>query len=50
VQTAVPVLNGDTVEALSARILGEEHRIYTEAINLALAGSFRIEGRRVVFT
>jgi len=50
VQTAVPVLNDDTVEALSARILKEEHRIYTEAINLVLAGNFRIEGRRVVFT
>jgi len=50
VQTAVPVLNDDTVEALSARILKEEHRIYTEAINLVLAGHFRIEGRRVVFT
>jgi len=36
--------------ALSARILKEEHRIYTEAINLVLAGNFRIEGRRVVFT
>jgi len=50
VQTAVPVLNDDTVEVLSARILNEEHRIYTEAINLVLAGNFRIEGRRVVFT
>jgi phosphoribosylglycinamide formyltransferase-1 len=49
VQTAVLVLNDDTVEALSARILEQEHRIYTEAINLVLAGNFRIEGRRVIF-
>jgi len=36
-QAAVPVLPGDTVETLSARILAEEHRIYTEAINLVCA-------------
>jgi phosphoribosylglycinamide formyltransferase-1 len=48
VQAAVPVLNDDTVETLSARILREEHRIYTEAINIVLSGRFRIEGRRVV--
>jgi len=48
VQTAVPVLNDDTVETLSARILKEEHRIYTEAINIVLSGKFHLEGRRVV--
>ena len=48
VQTAVPVLNDDTVETLSARILTEEHRIYTEAVNIVLAGKWRLEGRRVV--
>src|SRR5438552_3336857 len=35
-QAAVPVLEGDTVETLSARILVEEHRLYTDAINLVL--------------
>ena len=45
---AVPVLDGDTVETLSARILKEEHRIYSEAIALVLSGKYRIEGRRVV--
>jgi phosphoribosylglycinamide formyltransferase-1 len=44
-QAAVPVLEGDTVEALSARILKEEHRIYSEAIGLYLDGRFDIEGR-----
>jgi phosphoribosylglycinamide formyltransferase 1 len=48
IQTAVPVLDDDTVESLSARILKEEHRIYSEAISIVLAGSYRIEGRRVV--
>ena len=48
VQTAVPVLNDDTVETLSARILKEEHRIYSEAISIVLSGKFHLEGRRVV--
>jgi phosphoribosylglycinamide formyltransferase 1 len=48
-QATVPVLDQDTVETLSARILQEEHRIYSEAIRLVLSGNFRIEGRRVLF-
>ena len=47
-QTAVPVLDDDTVESLSTRILKEEHRIYSEALRIVLAGQYRIEGRRVV--
>ena len=47
-QAAVPVLDTDTVESLSARILAEEHRIYPEAIRIVLGGDCRIEGRRVV--
>jgi phosphoribosylglycinamide formyltransferase-1 len=50
IQTAVPVLDSDTVESLSARILEQEHRIYTEAINIVLSGKFRIEGRRVILS
>jgi phosphoribosylglycinamide formyltransferase-1 len=49
-QAAVPVLDDDTVETLSARILAEEHRIYSEAIRLVLSGGWRIEGRRVLAT
>lgn len=49
-QAAVPVNDDDTVETLSARILREEHRIYSEAIRLVLARSYRIEGRRVIFS
>jgi phosphoribosylglycinamide formyltransferase 1 len=47
-QASVPVLDDDTAESLSARILKEEHRIYTEAIALVLSDKYRIEGRRVV--
>jgi phosphoribosylglycinamide formyltransferase 1 len=47
-QAAVPVMDDDTAETLSARILREEHRIYSEAIRLVLSGHYRIEGRRVV--
>lgn len=47
-QAAVPVEPGDTAETLSARILKEEHRIYTESIRMVLSGSYRIDGRRVV--
>jgi phosphoribosylglycinamide formyltransferase-1 len=47
-QAAVPVLEDDTVDSLSARILVEEHRLYPEAIGLVLDGGWRIEGRRFV--
>jgi phosphoribosylglycinamide formyltransferase-1 len=47
-QAAVPVEDGDTEEALSARILKEEHRIYSEAVKLVLSGDFHISGRRVL--
>jgi phosphoribosylglycinamide formyltransferase-1 len=47
-QTAVPVLENDTVETLSARILIEEHRLYPEAIRRVLDGRWSVEGRRFV--
>lgn len=50
IQAAVPVFDTDSVDTLSARILKEEHRIYTEAIRLVLDGRVRIEGRRVHVT
>ncbi|HEX3685728.1 MAG TPA: phosphoribosylglycinamide formyltransferase [Bryobacteraceae bacterium] len=49
-QSAVPVFDGDTLEALSSRILAEEHKIYSEAISWVLKGNYRIEGRRVIET
>jgi phosphoribosylglycinamide formyltransferase 1 len=47
-QAAVPVLDDDTVETLSARILVEEHRIYPLAIARVLAGDWTLEGKRFV--
>ncbi len=47
-QAVVPVLDDDTVETLAARILREEHRIYSEAICLLIEDKIRIEDRRVV--
>jgi len=47
-QSVVPVEDGDTEEALSARILKEEHRIYSEAVKIVLEGKHKILGRRVV--
>lgn len=46
-QAAVPVLDDDTTETLSARILTEEHRIYPEAIATVLSNEYSIDGRRV---
>ncbi len=48
IQKAVSVMDSDTAETLSARILEEEHRIYSEAIRIVLGGKWRIEGRRVI--
>ncbi len=49
-QAAVPILDEDTADSLSARILREEHRLYSEAIALVLSGNYRIEGRRVIMS
>ena len=37
-QAAVPVLPGDDADALAARVLTQEHRIYPEAVAKLLAG------------
>jgi phosphoribosylglycinamide formyltransferase-1 len=47
-QAIVEVKDNDTDATLSERILKEEHRIYTEAVKIILAGNFKISGRRVV--
>jgi phosphoribosylglycinamide formyltransferase-1 len=47
-QAVVPIEDTDTPDTLAARILREEHRIYTEAVNIVLEGRYRIEGRRVL--
>ena len=45
-QRSVPVLDDDTVDSLSARILVEEHRAYPEAIKAVLDGRWHLKGRR----
>ena len=47
-QKTVPVLDGDDVHSLSARILEQEHTAYSEAIGLLLSGEVEIQGRTVV--
>ena len=48
IQAAVPVLETDTVESLSARILVQEHLIYSKAIGYIVDGRITVEGRRVL--
>lgn len=47
VQAVVPVMQDDTEETLSARILVEEHKIYSEAVRLFFEGRLEVRGRRV---
>jgi|SRR4030095_12369941 phosphoribosylglycinamide formyltransferase 1 len=49
-QAIVPVEDNDNEDTLGARILQEEHRIYSEAVKIVLEGKYKIEGRRVVLT
>jgi phosphoribosylglycinamide formyltransferase 1 len=49
-QAVVQVEDKDTEESLSARILKEEHRIYSEAVRIVLERKYKIEGRRVLLT
>jgi phosphoribosylglycinamide formyltransferase-1 len=46
-QAVVPVLQNDTEDALAARILVEEHKIYPEAVRLYFQGRIEVRGRRV---
>lgn len=46
-QAVVPVLQDDTEETLSERILKEEHKIYPEAVKLFFEGRLEVRGRRV---
>lgn len=48
IQAVVPVLDDDTEEILSARILAYEHQIYPRAIQLFAEGRLEIRGRRVL--
>jgi len=48
IQAVVPVLDDDTEESLSARILKYEHQIYPRAIQLFAEGRLEVLGRRVL--
>ena len=50
IQAVVPVLDGDTEDTLAARILKQEHKIFSRAIRLFAEGKLRVEGRRVLIT
>lgn len=47
-QKTVPVLEGDDVHSLSARILEQEHIAYSEAIKLVLSGEVEVRDGRVI--
>jgi len=47
-QSVVPVSDSDTEESLSAKILQEEHKIYSEGVRIVLEGRYKIAGRRVL--
>lgn len=47
-QAEVPVLAGDDADALAARVLAEEHRIYPEALALVASGRVRFEDGQLI--
>ncbi len=48
IQAVVPVLDNDTEDTLAARILKQEHRIFSRAIRLFAEGKLKVVGRRVL--
>jgi len=50
IQSVVKVKENDTKESLSKRILKEEHKIYSEAVNLFARKKIRISGRRTIIS
>ncbi|MFO0991931.1 MAG: phosphoribosylglycinamide formyltransferase [Hyphomicrobiales bacterium] len=49
-QAAVPVLEGDTPETLSARVLMAEHQLYPHALRLVASGQARVKNESVTIT
>lgn len=47
-QSAVPVLDDDTVDSLAARILAQEHVIYPKAIQYVVERRVTLQGRRAI--
>ena len=50
IQAVVPILDNDTEDSLSERILKQEHKIYSRAIQLYAEGRLKLDGRRVLVT
>jgi len=50
IQAVVPVLNNDTEDSLSERILRQEHKIYSRAIQMYAEGKLKVAGRKVLIT
>jgi phosphoribosylglycinamide formyltransferase 1 len=48
IQAVVPVYDDDTADTLNARILKQEHKIYSQAIQLYAEGRLEVRGRRVI--
>jgi len=48
IQGVVPVYDDDTADTLNARILKQEHKIYSQAIQMYAEGQLEIQGRRVL--
>lgn len=49
-QRVVEVKDDDTAEALSARILEQEHAAYVEAVRRIVSGQLMVDGRRTVYS
>lgn len=49
-QAAVPVFEGDTAEALGARVLLAEHQLYPHALRLVASGQAHVVNERVVIS
>lgn len=49
-QAVVPILQDDTLETLTQRIHGEEHRTYVEAVRLFCTGRLLVDGRKVIIS
>lgn len=49
-QAAVPVAPGDDADALAARVLSAEHRLYPWAVRMVASGAAWVESERVVYS
>jgi len=50
IQAVIKVMENDSAESLSKRILKEEHRIYPEAVNLFARKKIRVSGRKTIIS